>query len=94
MKRNGIRKFLLALAITCVVGALGMLGTSLWALANMGGGNGATASLLATTVFLGCCGRPLFYEPAATPHFVAIGVRALSNAGSAPQPPVHEETGQ
>lgn len=61
MKRNGIRRFLLALAITCVVGALGMLGTSLWALANMGGGHVATASLLATTVFLGCCGGVLYF---------------------------------
>jgi len=60
MTRNGVRRLVLGLAIACFVGAMVVLGISLWALVNLGGGHVATASLIATAVFLGCCGGVLY----------------------------------
>ncbi len=60
MTRNGVRRLVLGLAIACFVGAMVVLGICLWALVNLGGGHVATASLIASTVFLGCCGGVLY----------------------------------
>jgi len=60
MTRNGVRRIVLGLAVACFVGAMVVMGISLWARVNLGGGHVATASLFATTVFLGCCGGVLY----------------------------------